>query len=418
MNGMRRLTEVENKIRARQLMNESRENIANSKPKREVINMFGMKTLKIAENERALLFQDRNFKEVLEPGKHRYFDFGDHLEFELYNLAKPEFDHRLLGLLIRDHRAEMEKHFKIVDLGEFEVGLVYKDGKLTDLLPPNSRRVFWTGVVNVEVVVQDISESYEIPADKLLVLAHATGTRCILELAKNVVFIEVSDNYVGLMNVNGKLERVLEPGFYGFWRFNRNLEIDLIDTRLKSLEVQGQEILSKDKVSLRVNLTAGFRVSDPVKAQTELSNTNDYLYRELQFALRSAIGTRTLDELLVNKDEINTMVFDYIREKTADYGIHIDGVGVKDIILPGDMKLILNQVVEAEKSAQANLIKRREETAATRSLLNTAKVMENNPTLLRLKELEVLEKVTEKVDSITVYGGMDSILQELVKIKH
>ena len=89
-------------------------------------------------------------------------------------------------------------------------------------------------------------------------------------------------------------------------------------------------------------------------------------------------------------------------------------MGVKDVILPGEMKTILNQVVEAEKIAQANLINRREETAATRSLLNTARLMEENPTLLRLKELETLEKVTEKIDKLTVFGGLEGVLKDMV----
>ena len=80
------------------------------------------------------------------------------------------------------------------------------------------------------------------------------------------------------------------------------------------------------------------------------------------------------------------------------------------------MKNILNQVVETEKAAQANVIKRREETAATRSLLNTAKLMEQNPLLLRLKELEALESVTEKIDKLTVFGGLDGVMKEVVKI--
>jgi hypothetical protein len=80
------------------------------------------------------------------------------------------------------------------------------------------------------------------------------------------------------------------------------------------------------------------------------------------------------------------------------------------------MKDILNQVVAAEKTAQANNIRRREETAATRSLLNTAKLMADNPVLVRLKELEALEKVTAQVDRITVFGGMDGVMNDLVKI--
>jgi regulator of protease activity HflC (stomatin/prohibitin superfamily) len=96
--------------------------------------------------------------------------------------------------------------------------------------------------------------------------------------------------------------------------------------------------------------------------------------------------------------------------------MNVRSVGVKDIILPGDMKEILNRVVETEKAAQANVIKRREETAAARSLLNTARLMDENPTLMRLKELEVLEKVTEKVDKLTVFGGLDGVLNDTVRI--
>ena len=80
-------------------------------------------------------------------------------------------------------------------------------------------------------------------------------------------------------------------------------------------------------------------------------------------------------------------------------------VGVKDVILPGEMKNILNQVLEAGKAVQANVIKRREKTAATRSLLNIARLMDHNATLLRLQELKVLEKAREKVDKLTVFGG-------------
>ena len=82
-----------------------------------------------------------------------------------------------------------------------------------------------------------------------------------------------------------------------------------------------------------------------------------------------------------------------------------------------DESRMQEKLVQAEKSAQANVIRRREETAATRSLLNTAKVMEDSPTALRLKELETLEKVTEKIDKISVFGGLDGVLKDLVKIR-
>jgi regulator of protease activity HflC (stomatin/prohibitin superfamily) len=107
----------------------------------------------------------------------------------------------------------------------------------------------------------------------------------------------------------------------------------------------------------------------------------------------------------------------HVRSKLAGYGLELDGAGVKDIVLPGEMKTILAQVVEAQKAAEANVIRRREETAATRSLLNTAKVMEDNPTALRLKELETLERVAERIDKISVFGGLDQVLNGLVKLR-
>ena len=98
--------------------------------------------------------------------------------------------------------------------------------------------------------------------------------------------------------------------------------------------------------------------------------------------------------------------------KWKAYGVRVGEIAIKDIILPGDVRDILNQVVTAEKQAQANLIRRREETAATRSLLNTAKLMEDNPLLVRLKELETLERVAEKVEKITVVDGLNGLLTE------
>ena len=125
----------------------------------------------------------------------------------------------------------------------------------------------------------------------------------------------------------------------------------------------------------------------------------------------------TVDELLEDKQVIDDVVSEQVKSRMLPFGMEIASLGVKDIVLPGDMKNILAQLVEAEKSAQANVIRRREETAATRSLLNTAKVMENNPVALRLKELETLERVAERIDNISVFGGLDQVLHGLVNIK-
>src|SRR5262249_26697373 len=113
----------------------------------------------------------------------------------------------------------------------------------------------------------------------------------------------------------------------------------------------------------------------------------------------------TLDEILAARDTIDREVRAFVTERAANLGVEIGEIGVKDVILPGDVRELLNKVVEAERTAKANLIRRQEETAATRSLLNTARLMEDNPLLLRLKELEALEKLVEKVGRIDLHAG-------------
>jgi regulator of protease activity HflC (stomatin/prohibitin superfamily) len=182
------------------------------------------------------------------------------------------------------------------------------------------------------------------------------------------------------------------------------------------MEVNGQEILTKDRVGLRINLSAMWQIVDPQQVKTALADHKDYLYRELQLALRAVVSTQTLDELLADKNLLNQSIQQTVAEKAAAYGIDLKTVGARDIVLPGDMKAILAQVVEAEKKAEANQIRRREETQETRSMHNTAKVMEGNPVLLRLKELEILEKITGRISTLNVYGGLDGVMNDLVKL--
>ena len=182
------------------------------------------------------------------------------------------------------------------------------------------------------------------------------------------------------------------------------------------MEVSGQELLSADKVTIRVNVVCHYQVVDSALWVSQYANATDYVYRELQFAVRAVVGSRSIDELLADKQAVDEALVEHMVNKHIA-GITIDSMGLKDIILPGEIRQILTKVVEAEKSAQANNIRRREETAATRSLLNTARVMEENPTALRLKELETLEKVTEKIDKISVFGGLDGVLNGLINIQ-
>jgi regulator of protease activity HflC (stomatin/prohibitin superfamily) len=116
------------------------------------------------------------------------------------------------------------------------------------------------------------------------------------------------------------------------------------------------------------------------------------LYREAQFALRNVVSRRELEQFLSDKNEIASEAESMLNKRAESFGVNVLTFGIRDVILPGEMKELLNKVTEAKKAAEANLIVRREETAAMRSQANTAKLLENNPTLMRLRELEVLEK--------------------------
>jgi len=378
--------------------------------------MFFVKQFDIADNERAFLFKKNRFAEVLEPGRYRYWDLVGNVRVERFDITRHELEHGLNKFLVSTYAKQTQSYLESYQLNDNEVGLCYHDAQLVDIVAPGSFKVYWKGPEKIELKRVDITDEARLPKELLVLLGRSHNMQLQRAAAQVIYYTEVADNHVGILLINGKLETMLQPGSYGFWKYHRNVVVKHIDLRLQNIEVTGQEILTKDRVSLRLNLSAAYRVVDPELAQTKLADFNDYLYREFQLLLREAVGTRTLDQLLNEKDALNKAVSDGIQQRVGEYGIEVKSVGVRDIILPGDMKVILNQVVEAEKAAEANLIKRREETAATRSLHNTAKMMEGNPTLMRLKELEVLEKVTERIGNITVHSGLEGVLKDLVKI--
>jgi regulator of protease activity HflC (stomatin/prohibitin superfamily) len=162
--------------------------------------------------------------------------------------------------------------------------------------------------------------------------------------------------------------------------------------------------MTSDKVTLRVNLLVTYVVSDVIRAVTAVADYTQALYREAQLVLRAAVGTKTLDQLLGDKESVGKQVRDALTERAEAIGVSVRSVGLRDIVLPGDMKLILNQVITAQKEAEANLIKRREETAAARSQANTAKLLAENPVLQRLKELELLKDVLSNAKTTFVFG--------------
>jgi len=369
----------------------------------------------IAQHERGLVLKDKRIQNVLMPGI--YWRFNINAKLEVLDIRKPVMLNGLIQNLIESNDegdiALCKQHFNVVTLGDYELALIYQRNTLHEVLKSGSQQVFWKS--NTDTRIERISTKDEFRVETSLVnlIAKRTGVTGLLD---QVSAVEINARQTGLLWVDGEMVDTLKAGLHAFWRQHRSIKIEVMELRLQSVDVVGQEILTKDKVSLRINLSADYQLSDPVKARMQVDNYADNLYRQLQLALREAVGTQSLDALLADKEALNGQVFKAVAKRMVELGITVRGVGVKDIILPGEMKDILNSVVATEKAAQANIIRRREETAATRSLLNTAKLMEANPTLLRLKEIEALEKVVDKVDKINVFNGLDGLLNDTVKL--
>jgi regulator of protease activity HflC (stomatin/prohibitin superfamily) len=181
------------------------------------------------------------------------------------------------------------------------------------------------------------------------------------------------------------------------------------------VEVPAQDIMTADKVTLRMTAVLAYRIGDVLKAVMTADDIVTSVYREVQLALRAVTGTRELDAILADKQSLSGELEKLVVSRLTEFGVAIVSIGIRDIILPGEMKDILNKVMEAKKKAEANLITRREETAALRSQANTAKLLEDNAVLMRLRELEVIEKAVEGAN-LTFVVGEKGLSQTVTKM--
>ena len=371
------------------------------------------KTIVVKDGERAVLSRDGRFEALLEPGRHRRFDIRGALSAETFAVVRAELTadrHALLAKVAPQVAAEL---FERVQTGPDEVAVVLLDGQPVHFLPANALRVYWKVVTRVEVVRIDAQASLRVDP------AHLK----LLDLTRSplVALATVEQHETGLLFVDGVLRETLPPGRHAFWAVNRGVRVLKLDRRPQLVEVTAQEILTRDKIALRVTLSAFYRIVDAQKAVAGAGDIATVLYRLIQFAVREAVAGRTLDEILAARDNIDQEMRGFVTARVGELGVSLDELGIKDVILPGEVRELINKVVEAERTAKANLIRRQEETAAARSLLNTAKLMEDNPLLLRLKEMETLERLMEKVGRVDLHAsdgkGLDAMLGGLLRLE-
>ncbi|HMV42784.1 MAG TPA: slipin family protein [Leptospiraceae bacterium] len=357
----------------------------------------------IRNDERGLLFKDGNYIKTLKPGKYLLAASLGHTLIRM-DVNKAFVTEKNLNLFLKDQ--SLVEELSIVEVNEFEICLHYEDNLLANVLKPG-RYAFWNILKKHEFKLIDTRNP--IPNQEF-------NQSLFTNIKLNGFYyaFQVENHEAGLLYFNGVFQSILKPGKYYFWAGVITANVIKIDLRQQQLDINGQELMTEDKITLRLNFTSQYKITNPLKVM-EIKNYQEQVYILLQLSLREYVGALKLDELLQKKQEIADFVLTKLKEKSNDFGIEFVFAGLKDIILPGEIKDILNLVLIAEKKAQANIITRREETASTRSLLNTAKLMEENPTLYRLKELEYIEKISEKVNSISL-SSSSGILEQLASI--
>jgi len=313
----------------------------------------------------------------------------------IYDVTKPFIPPIELNILLKDEQLADALH--VVEVKDNEIVLQYENGLLKQVLTAG-RYTFWKSVINYDFIRADISKIEIEDNIDCAVLQNRL-------LSAYVRSYSVESYEKALLFVDGKYVQTLQSGVYYWWKNSIVINVGKVDMRQQQLEINGQEILTKDKASLRINAWAQYKVADIEKALLQNKEYDKQLYVAFQLALREYIAGYSFDELLDKKDGIAPFVQQQVKEKAEALGIGVNGFGIRDIILPGDVKEIMNQVLVAEKKAQANTIMRREETASTRSLLNTAKLMEENAMLWKLKEMEYVEKIADKISNISVSGN-------------
>lgn len=357
-----------------------------------------IKRITINAYQVGLVFEKGKLIDVLQKGT--FWIIGNK-EVRFYEMKQSFVAPIELNILLQNEK--LASLLEIVEIADNELALYFTNGLFKEVLL-TGRYAFWKGYTENKFIKADVSK-VEITENISVSLLENNKVRPFVKK------FQIANFEKGLLFVNGIFMKELTSGTYHFWNNAITIEVKNIDVRQQQMEISGQELLSKDKATLRVNFFVRYQVANTVKALVNNKDFEKQLYVIMQLAIRSFISNFTLDELLTKKDSISNEILEQVSSKVTDLGLIVSDAGIRDVILPGDMKEIMNQVLVAEKKAQANSIMRREETAAMRSMLNTAKLMEENEMLWKLKEMEYVEKIADKIGEITISGGGNVISQ-------
>ena len=293
-----------------------------------------MKRVKVNEYQVALVFKNGAYQRVLLTGTYWFWKGQD---VYVYDVTKPFVAPVELNILLKDVMLADILH--VVEVKDNEIVLQYENRLLKQVLIAG-RYTFWKSVIQYEFVRADISK-IEITEniDRAVLLSK--------QVSAYVRSVSVENYEKAVLFIDGKFEKVLESGVYYWWKNNIAVHIVRVDVRQQQLEVNGQEILTKDKAALRINAWAQYRVAEFEKAVLQNKEYEKQLYVAFQLALREYVAGFSFDELLEKKDGMASFVLQNVKERAESLGVEAHGLGIGDIILPADVKRVMNQVLIA-----------------------------------------------------------------------
>jgi hypothetical protein len=263
---------------------------------------------------------------VLEPGRHRLFDPRHELAAELFGVVRAEFPPERYAVLNAARPDLAASLFEAVETKANEIAIVSLDGRPVHLMTPWQARVYWKLATRVDVERIAVAHDARVSARHLAMINRNRPTI--------VTEAVVEHHEAGLLYVEGRLTEPLAPGRHAFWIAGRKIEVKRLDLRPQAVEITAQEMLTKDRIALRVTLTAFRRVIDPERVVAREPDVDAWLYRLVQFAIREAVAGCTLDEVLSAKAALDAELRDYVRPRVADSGVEVTELGVRDVILP------------------------------------------------------------------------------------
>lgn len=358
----------------------------------------------IKQNELGYLMKNGQFVKILTSGKYKIYSFLGQSIIKVSSIGIVDAKEIPIDILKEDEF--------------FKNNTVHNEASNTILTLHYINHLFADAILNEEHYYWNLFEkhSFQYIDMKQIYFNNEFPVKLFSYIPKEYyVDIDVESGEAVLLYLNGKFEKILSCGTHYLWN-TVPVSYKIYDLKAQQLEISGQEILTADKVSVRLSFILNFKIVDPVKISEEIKNLNNQLYQFVQLILREYIGKYNLDELLNQKNEISQYISKKLKENEKRFYVEFLESGIRDIILPGNIRDIMNTVLIAEKTAQANVISRREEVASTRSLLNTAKLMDENTTLYKLKELEYIERICDKVGSISLSSSNSNMIAQLSEL--